>query len=331
MNSKSMTASVLEDKLSFENNPELKRKYENIRGDIRFGLLLEYLDLFAGETAIRHADDGRFLKVVTASIDHMDICKPVGVQKDLYFKSIVSYVGKSSINVDITISTSSEKTGEVYFTMVALDSKFKPVEVKKVIPNTAEEQLRYSNAEKRREEFKLKRTEHAKFNFLPGEWDLIKKIRSEQGKLMSNTRVQHMAPMYPQDQNIYGKMFGGYLMKEAFQLAWTAAYNFLDFKVRPVIVSIDRIDFLKAVEIGDIVDFNAVICHTGTTSLSVKTSISKIHSNINNGKLTNDCYFTFVATDDKGQSQQVPRVIPVTPEECQEFIQTNRLYLSRKA
>jgi hypothetical protein len=37
---------------------------------------------------------------------------------------------------------------------------------------------------------------------------------------MKKTRFVNTLYMHPQERNIHGKIFGGYLMKEAFELAW---------------------------------------------------------------------------------------------------------------
>ncbi|MBI4919642.1 hypothetical protein HY837_06935 [archaeon] len=331
MNEKLMKDSVLEQKLAFETNPELKKQYVNLVGNMRFGLLLEYLDLLAGETAFHHVDDGRFLRLVTASIDKMNICHPISVDKDVCFKSRVVYVGKSSVNVEINISNTDASLANASFTMVALDELFKPVEVRKVTPESKEEIAAYEKAKNSAEEYKARKKERENLIFTQEEYELMSKFASGvEGKAMISTRKQNIGPMYSQNQNIYGKIFGGYLMKEAFELAWTTAFDFLDYKLRPLIVSIDRIDFKKPVEIGDIVELNSVICHTGETSLSAEVSIRKVHSNIDEGEVTNNCYFTFVAADEKGQKQKVPQVIPVTLPEAKKYMEAHRRYLSRK-
>ncbi len=330
MNEKPMKDSALEHKLAFETNPELKKQYVNLIGNVRFGLLLEYLDLLAGETAFHHVDDGRFLRLVTASIDKMNICHPISVEKDVYFKSRVVYVGKSSVNVEINISNTDASLANASFTMVALDKDFRPVEVRKVLPESEEEKTAYENARKRAEEYKARKKEREKFIPTPEESELINTFTGLEGKTMSGTRKQNIGPMYPQNQNIYGKIFGGYLMRKAFELAWTTAFDFTDYRLRPLIVSIDRIDFKKPVEIGDIVELNSIICHTGETSLSSEVNIRKAHSNIDEGEVTNSCHFTFVAADEKGQKQKVPQVIPVTIPEAMKFLEAHRRYLGRK-
>jgi hypothetical protein len=43
---------------------------------------------------------------------------------------------------------------------------------------------------------------------------------------MKKTRFVNTLYMHPQERNIHGKIFGGYLMKEAFELAWIGMYMY---------------------------------------------------------------------------------------------------------
>ncbi len=94
-----------------------------------------------------------------------------------------------------------------------------------------------------------------------------------------------------------------------------------------MIVSVDKIDFLRPVEIGDIVEFESLVCFTGNTSINVEVSVKKLHSRISSDKkLTNNCHFTFVAVDEKGKPQNVPKVVPASLEELTKFALGYRMY-----
>ena len=49
---------------------------------------------------------------------------------------------------------------------------------------------------------------------------------------------------------MYNKIFGGFLMREAFELAW--ANTFVCIKSRPTVVCMDDINFRKPVEVGSL-------------------------------------------------------------------------------
>lgn len=43
--------------------------------------------------------------------------------------------------------------------------------------------------------------------------------------------------MQPQERNIHNKIFGGFLMRKAFELAWSTAYVFSSQK--PILLAVD--------------------------------------------------------------------------------------------
>lgn len=61
---------------------------------------MEDLDALAGAISYKHADDGKAdsspLTIVTASVDRIDLLKPLGVS-DLRLSGHVTYVGYSSM------------------------------------------------------------------------------------------------------------------------------------------------------------------------------------------------------------------------------------------
>jgi len=64
--------------------------------------------------------------------------------------------------------------------------------------------------------------------------------------------------MHIQDKNIHGKVFGGYVMKEAVELAWSTAYLNGDGS-NPKYVQIDDVTFIRPIPIGSITNFQGSI------------------------------------------------------------------------
>jgi acyl-coenzyme A thioesterase 9 len=94
---------------------------------------LEDLDAFAGNIATRHADDNnpksRPLTIVTASVDEIQLWNTLHPDRDLKMEGSVTYVGKSSMEVEIKVSQISEEISTIaldaIFTFVARDSNGK--------------------------------------------------------------------------------------------------------------------------------------------------------------------------------------------------------------
>jgi len=79
----------------------------------------------------------------------------------------------------------------------------------------------------------------------------------------------------PQDRNIHGKVFGGYLMRTAHELAWSAAFSFAG--EQPTFVSMSDVSFHVPVEIGHLLHFSARVEHSlgaphHTCTVSVSTT-----------------------------------------------------------
>jgi len=52
--------------------------------------------------------------------------------------------------------------------------------------------------------------------------------------------------MHTEDKNLHGKIFGGYVLRLAYELAWVCVYKFLKGRI-PVVTNIDDVQFLGPV------------------------------------------------------------------------------------
>jgi len=88
---------------------------------------------------------------------------------------------------------------------------------------------------------------------------------SRQSTLMMQPQVRKLSlelmfhtakfSVFDQKRNIHGKIFGGYLMRLALEHGFATAYLFSG--VNPVFRAVDELNFIRAVEIGNICTFNA--------------------------------------------------------------------------
>jgi acyl-coenzyme A thioesterase 9 len=63
--------------------------------------------------------------------------------------------------------------------------------------------------------------------------------------LLRDTRLETSLICQPQQRNLHGRIFGGFLMHRAFELAFSTAYAFVG--QRPCFLEVDHVDFLKPV------------------------------------------------------------------------------------
>ena len=61
---------------------------------------------------------------------------------------------------------------------------------------------------------------------------------------------------------MHGRIFGGFLMRRAYELAFATVHMFAGR--RPRFVEVDRVDFTRPVDVGDLVTFQSAVLHTKT-------------------------------------------------------------------
>ncbi len=123
----------------------------------------------------------------------------------------------------------------------------------------------------------------------------------------------------PNDTNQLGNLLGGRLMHLMDIAMAIAAARHTGFVC--VTASVDEIDFLKPIRLGDVVTLYASVNRVFRTSLEVGVKVYA--ENIKAGTLvhTNSAYMTFVGLNAEGRPTPAPQVIPETPDEVRRFEQ----------
>ena len=313
----------------FESDLKLREEYINFFGGLRIGKLLEDLDLVAGKVAYAHAQGWeRGLGIVTAACDRIDLTGSLPSHSDLQLLASVNWVGRSSMEVGIRISTKSEndwkRVARAFFIMVSR-REGRAEEVNPLTPKTLEEQRRFKEGQERQ---RLRR-EMSRYNILtvaPDEQEskllhsLFLEIREGtlKGVSMAETLRQSTRLMHPQFRNIHNKIFGGYLMREAFELAWNITYLFCGH--RPHFLSVDHMYFYEPVEIGSILSFTGQVIYTSPRALMVEVTVEVIDPASGITEVTNVSYFTFTVLDKAGNSLKINQVLPETYEEGLKYL-----------
>ncbi|MBT6637836.1 MAG: hypothetical protein HOB42_07700, partial [Candidatus Marinimicrobia bacterium] len=151
-----VSASALEKILPFSTDLELRERYINFFNGLRLGKLLEDLDLIAGQVAYRHTEGWeRGMTIVTAACDRIDLLGELRSDRDLQLLSSINWVGRSSIEVGVKISSkegdSWKRVARAYFIMVARrEGKAEPVNSLEAV--SMDEQRRFRESEQRQQE-----------------------------------------------------------------------------------------------------------------------------------------------------------------------------------
>lgn len=136
---------------------------------------------------------------------------------------------------------------------------------------------------------------------------------------VSYSRLTLTELMIPSYANFGGKIHGGILLSLMDKVAYAAASKHAGTYC--VTVSVDGVNFLQPVEVGELVSLLASVNYVGRTSLLV--GIKVIAEDVRTGlvKHTNTSYFTMVAKDDAGKPTLVPGLELETPEDTRRFLE----------
>jgi acyl-CoA hydrolase len=111
--------------------------------------------------------------------------------------------------------------------------------------------------------------------------------------------------MGPTDANGAGNIHGGSIMRLVDEVAGVAAVKFCRSKV--VTASMDRMDFLVPVFVGDVVTFKASVNASWTTSMEIGVRVEAENPASGEVRHSNTAYLTFVALDERGRPAPVPQ------------------------
>jgi uncharacterized protein (TIGR00369 family) len=123
--------------------------------------------------------------------------------------------------------------------------------------------------------------------------------------------------MIPSYSNFGGKIHGGVILSLMDKIAYVCAAKHADAYC--VTASVDTVDFLAPVEVGELVSLLASVNYVGNSSLVI--GIKVISENVKSHvvKHTNTSYITMVAIDEDNKPVQVPGLMLENLEETRRF------------
>lgn len=137
-------------------------------------------------------------------------------------------------------------------------------------------------------------------------------------KYVRESQVTLTELMIPAYANFGGKIHGGILLSLMDKVAYTCASKHAGNYC--VTVSVDGVEFLQPVEVGEMVSMMASINYVGKSSMVI--GIKVVSEDFKNGivKHTNTSYFTMVAKDENGKPTTVPGLVIENKEELRRFM-----------
>lgn len=141
----------------------------------------------------------------------------------------------------------------------------------------------------------------------------------QEAKTVKSSQTTITELMVPAYANFGGKIHGGILLSLMDKVAYATASKHAETYC--VTVTVDKVDFLQPVEVGELISMHASVNYVGNTSLVVGIRVES--QNVKTGviKHTNSSYFTMVAKGDDDKPTLVPKLILENEEEVKRFIE----------
>jgi len=137
------------------------------------------------------------------------------------------------------------------------------------------------------------------------------------GRPVSESEVEMVEVVLPNDTNPLGTMLGGKVMHLIDIAGAIAAHRHSRSVV--VTVSVDNLDFVLPIRVGQLIILRAHVTRAFHTSVEVGVQVYREDFITGERRQTSTAFVTYVALDQQGRPAKVPPVIPRTTEEKQEY------------
>lgn len=147
-------------------------------------------------------------------------------------------------------------------------------------------------------------------------------------KHIKDSQVSITELMLPSHSNFSGKIHGGHILSLMDQIAFACASRHSENYC--VTASVNKVDFLHPIEVGELVTLKASINYTGKTSMVVGLRVES--ENIRTGEIKhcNSSYFTMVSKDENGNNTEIPGIILNSTEAVRRYVRSIRRYKEAK-
>ncbi len=137
------------------------------------------------------------------------------------------------------------------------------------------------------------------------------------GKTISEARGEMVEVVLPNDANPLGNILGGKVMHLIDIAGAIVAHRHTRSVV--VTVSVDNLDFVHPIRVGQLILLRAQVTRAFRTSVEVAVKVYLEDLLTGERRQTSSAFVTYVALDSEGQPARVPPVIALTAEEKHEY------------
>uniref|UniRef100_A0A671RVD8 Acyl-coenzyme A thioesterase 9, mitochondrial-like n=1 Tax=Sinocyclocheilus anshuiensis TaxID=1608454 RepID=A0A671RVD8_9TELE len=328
---KTMKDSAVEAHLPLGSQPALREKYLNYHNSVRFGRILEDLDSLAVLICYSHTWNKELkrspLSIVTALVDKIvhrscDVGIPKVLSLNLNKPFSQCHDGAYTDVLDATfvmVARDPENKRAAFINPLKLESpEEKAIFQQGEINKTRRVELSTASLLKVAPAAEERTLIHNLFlNTLDTRTVSFRsRILSPNSVWMEDAKMKGLEICHPQERNIFNRIFGGFLMRKAYELGWANACAFAG--CRPTLVAVDDIIFRKPVEIGSLLLLSSQVCYTEGMHIQVRVHTEVLDPLTRQHSTTNVFHFTFCVEKD------IPAVVPQSYGESMLYLDGKR-------
>jgi acyl-coenzyme A thioesterase 9 len=288
--------STIETVWSISKDPVLARDVGDLQGwsAIRIGKFYEALDALTADSAYMHTDGHKKgLALVTAGHYFSRKLRRTLPDVDFTIRCYPTAVGNSSLEIRTDAIQNDKLVNFCHTVMVCVDrNTLRPAKgMISPLINDPKDSFQAERSDlanlhgvvrKRRAESSV--TLHSRNLTLPpndSEMRQIHAMHREATQSASFTKIVNVGDhthstslvVFPEQRNVHGKTFGGFVVAQAFDFAYVAATKYVRGQ-RFASVGIDEASFLQPIAIGDLINFHCRVVHSDPKSGVFRVSVN---------------------------------------------------------
>lgn len=292
-------------------------EHTNARGSLYGGRMMRWI-VTVGTLAASRLSRGL---VVLGSMDELDFLEPVLAGEVVQLAAAVPLVGRSSMEVDVEVHAEDPATGlrrratRASLGFVAVDAQGRPRPVGAQVVAADAEEARLQHEAQRRRERRLAR--------------LARRRAPEAEEPPPRHHLETCRVVFPEDAVVGNLMFAGRLVMDLDEVASIVAMRYARGPV--VTASVDALDFVNPIRVGNLVYYRAALNHVGRSSMEVGVRV--LSEDPLSGRVQHTCstFVTMVHTDLQGRPQPLPPYEPQNEAERRRWEQAEARRRLRQA
>lgn len=317
----------------FADDELLRDQYRSPWNQVRMGKILEDLDALAGSIAYAHCmPAAKNLHIVTASVEKIELWGRPAIDSNLELQGQVAWVGRSSMEIRMRAFSGADPDPciDANFVFVARElaepgKSGGAAEINGLLPESAEEKEMFAAADAKNKAKKAHRKDIVRVNAHKEEMHanaievfdqsqlafMLPALADLNTIMLPETQQHNCLVCQPQQRNTSGRVFGGFLMRRAFELAYATAYCFSG--TNPAFLEVDEVLFVAPVSIGNLLSYESSVLYTeirdGQPLMHIEVVARVMVPEERTSSTSNVFHFTFASKEGTLHRKIMPKTI----------------------